>query len=280
MDTVLDPTPTRPGLTLDGQVDLVGGDAEADIEQVSSSGWSPGSRSKDIDTDHAGTMEFHRMSVSGALQLAPKQQSPPVPAAGAVGDPITDVYGQRLHGMTMGLRTELGSPARVDKRDLDQVAVHPLPVHERILGRSAGSAPVQARRPGAGPHPVVSSRRCRSTRRSSSSPPPRSTPSTIREVELTFCDQSAAAWRSSWSCDKRGGFPSAPGTTPSAATRCRPHRPPTGGHWAAQVVDGWLRETTSRYGSLRSQYGPSHGHSRGTGWAAWWPVRHSASRAA
>jgi sporulation-control protein len=43
------------------------------------------------------------------------------------------VYGQHLHGMTMGLRTELEVARAVDKGDLDAVAVHPLPAQERIL---------------------------------------------------------------------------------------------------------------------------------------------------
>ena len=47
--------------------------------------------------------------------------------------PITEVYGQHLHGMTMGLRTELEVARAVDKGDLDAVAVHPLPAQERIL---------------------------------------------------------------------------------------------------------------------------------------------------
>ena len=53
--------------------------------------------------------------------------------------PITDVYGQRLHGMTMGLRTELAIARAVDKGDLDQVNVHPLPVHEQILDAFSSS---------------------------------------------------------------------------------------------------------------------------------------------
>ena len=47
--------------------------------------------------------------------------------------PITEVYGQHLHGMTMGLATELEVARAVDKSDLDAVAVHPLPAQERIL---------------------------------------------------------------------------------------------------------------------------------------------------
>jgi sporulation-control protein len=47
--------------------------------------------------------------------------------------PITEVYGQHLHGMTMGLATELEIARAVDRSDLDTVAVHPLPAQERIL---------------------------------------------------------------------------------------------------------------------------------------------------
>ena len=47
--------------------------------------------------------------------------------------PLTDLYGQHLHGMTMGLRTELEVARAVAKGDLDPVAVHPLPAQERLL---------------------------------------------------------------------------------------------------------------------------------------------------
>jgi len=43
------------------------------------------------------------------------------------------VFGQHLHGMTMGLRTELEVARALDKGDLDAVNVHPLPIQERIL---------------------------------------------------------------------------------------------------------------------------------------------------
>ncbi|MEE3920269.1 sporulation protein [Micromonospora sp. BRA006-A] len=45
VDTVLTNPNTRPGLTLDGHVNLVGGDSPARIEQTTSA-WSPASRSR------------------------------------------------------------------------------------------------------------------------------------------------------------------------------------------------------------------------------------------
>ena len=57
VDTVLTNPNTRPGLTLDGQVNLVGGDAEAAIEQVVI-GLVTRVEVEGHDTEYAGTMEF------------------------------------------------------------------------------------------------------------------------------------------------------------------------------------------------------------------------------
>jgi sporulation-control protein len=133
VDTVLTNPNTRPGLVLDGQVNLRGGEAPADIEQITLA-LVTRVEMEAGDSEYAGTMEFYRLPVSGAMRLEAKQEVTipfqlPVPWE----TPITDVYGQRLRGMTMGLRTELAIARAVDKGDLDAVAVHPLPVHEKIL---------------------------------------------------------------------------------------------------------------------------------------------------
>ncbi|MEU4554310.1 sporulation protein [Micromonospora violae] len=258
VDTVLTNPNTRPGLTLDGQVNLVGGDAEAAIEQVVI-GLVTRVEVEGHDAEYAGTMEFHRMVVSGPLQLAPKQQlSIPFQLPIPWETPITDVYGQRLHGMTMGLRTELAIARAVDKGDLDHVAVHPLPVHERILeafqrlGFQFKSADlerghirgVQQTLPFYQEIEFFSAPQYAST---------------IREVELTFVT-SPHGVEVILECDKRGGFLSA---GHDAFGRYQvSHADADRLDWA-QVVDGWLRETTSRYGTLRSQYGAGHGHGHG-----------------
>lgn len=133
VDTVLTNPNTRPGLVLDGQVNLRGGETAADIEQITLA-LVTNVEMEAGDSEYAGTMEFYRLPVSGSRRLEAKQELAipfqlPVPWE----TPITDVYGQRLRGMTMGLRTELAVARAVDKSDLDAVAVHPLPVHEKIL---------------------------------------------------------------------------------------------------------------------------------------------------
>ncbi|MEV4542135.1 MULTISPECIES: sporulation protein [Micromonospora] len=261
VDTVLTNPNTRPGLTLEGQVNLLGGDAQANIEQVVL-GLVTRVEIEGGDTEYAGIMEFHRMVVSGPLQLAPKQQLAipfqlPVPWE----TPITDVYGQRLRGMTMGLRTELAVARAVDKSDLDQVNVHPLPVHERILeafqrlGFRFKHADLERGRI----HGVQQTLPFYQEIEFFAAP---QYAQTVTEVELTFVT-SRDGVDVILECDKRGGFLSA---GHDAFGRYRvPHTDADRVDWA-QVVDGWLRETTSRYGSLRAQgFGVPHARGRGHG---------------
>lgn len=133
VDTVLANPNTRPGLGLQGQVNIRGGDHEVEIQYI-----ALGLVTKvEIETDDAeydSTVEFHRTPITGAFRLAPGQpMSVPFQFPVPWETPITDVFGQHLHGMTMGLRTELEIARAVDKGDLDAVNVHPLPIQERIL---------------------------------------------------------------------------------------------------------------------------------------------------
>ncbi|QOC91516.1 sporulation protein [Micromonospora craniellae] len=133
VDTVLSDPGTRPGSVLTGQVNLTGGSQDVDIDHVVL-GLVTRVEVDGADGDHDATVEFHRVTIAGGLRLAEGQRLAlpfqiPVP----LQTPVTDFYGQRLPGMTMGLRTEVAIRGAVDKGDLDPVFVHPLPVQERIL---------------------------------------------------------------------------------------------------------------------------------------------------
>ncbi|SNS67595.1 sporulation-control protein [Asanoa hainanensis] len=133
VDTVLSNSNTRPGLPLTGQVNLTGGNSDVELAHI-----TLGLVTRiEVDSDHGDHStvgEFHRTAVAGRTKLAAGQQlSIPFQVDMPWETPVTDVYGQRLHGMTMGLRTEVAIDRAVDKGDLDHVAVHPLPVQERIL---------------------------------------------------------------------------------------------------------------------------------------------------
>ncbi|MBX7268223.1 sporulation protein [Micromonospora sp. Llam7] len=252
VDTVLTNPNTRPGLALDGQVNLIGGEAPANIEQIVV-GLVTRVEIEGGDSEYAGIMEFHRQQVSGPLQLAPKQQlSIPFQLPVPWETPITDVYGQRLHGMTMGLRTELAIARAVDKSDLDQVNVHPLPVHERILeaflqlGFRFKSADLERGRI----HGLQQTLPFYQEIEFFASP---QYAQTVNELELTFVTNPHGV-DVVLECDRRGGF-LAPGHDAFGRYQVG-HADAERSDWV-QVVDGWLQETIGRFGSLRAQaFGP------------------------
>ena len=133
VDTVLSNPNTRPGLPLTGQVNLTGGNHDVEIDHITL-GLVTRVEVESDHGDHGAVGEFHRVVVASRLTLAAGQQlSIPFQVDMPWETPVTDVYGQHLHGMTMGLRTEVAVARAVDKGDLDPVAVHPLPVQERVL---------------------------------------------------------------------------------------------------------------------------------------------------
>ncbi|MEU8071424.1 MULTISPECIES: sporulation protein [unclassified Micromonospora] len=257
VDTVLSNPNTRPGLALDGRVNLVGGDAPARIEQIAI-GLVTRVEIESGDHEYAGVMEFHRMPVSGAFELAPKQQlSIPFQMPVPWETPITDVYGQRLHGMTMGLRTELAVARAVDKSDLDQVSVHPLPIHERILDafQALGFRFKHADLERGHIYGVPQTLPFYQEIEFFAAP---QYAQTVNEVELTFVTSQQGV-EVILECDKRGGF-LRPGHDVIGRYSV-PHSDAARTDWV-QVVDGWVRELTGRYGNLRAQgFGmPPGGH--------------------
>ncbi|MFB4271714.1 sporulation protein [Nonomuraea sp. GTA35] len=133
VDTVLSTPRTRPGGTLEGEVRLKGGDFDAEIEHI-----TLGLVAR-VEIEHgggeaAGLSEFGSHRVSGPFTLRKGEERTvdfriPVPWEA----PISEIAGQPLRGMAVGVRTELAIAKAVDKGDLDMVAVEPLPSQLRIL---------------------------------------------------------------------------------------------------------------------------------------------------
>lgn len=129
IDTVLTNPHCQPGQPLSGKVHLTGGDADVEIEHIALSLQTHVER----DSAHQ-TVEFHRVVVASHLRLAAKETQAigfqfPLPWE----TPITDIGGQRLRGMNLGLRTEVGIAKALDKGDLDPVFVQPLPSQQCVL---------------------------------------------------------------------------------------------------------------------------------------------------
>ena len=246
VDTVLANPNTRPGLSLDGQVRMAGGDHDVTIEQI-----VLGLVTR-VESEHGdGFVEFHRVPVAGMFQLRQGEQrdlpfSFPVPWE----TPVTEMYGQRLRGMTMGLRTELFVAKSVDKGDLDEVLIHPLPVQERILEAFGGLGFRFARADLEHGRIYGVNQQLPFYQEIEFYPAPQYAGS-INEVEVTFvADPSGVEVVLEF--DKRGGFLQ-PGHDAYGRFRIA-HTEADSTDWPT-VLDGWLREAAGRYEGLRGAAG-------------------------
>ncbi|MFI6452697.1 sporulation protein [Streptosporangium amethystogenes] len=133
VDTVLSTPRVQPGGLLRGEVRIKGGDFDADIEYIAL-GLVTRVESEHGEGEQIGLMELHRTQVSGPFRLRSGEDRTvpfqfPVPWEA----PITEIAGQHLHGMGMGVRTELAIAAAVDKGDMDPVEIEPLASQEAFL---------------------------------------------------------------------------------------------------------------------------------------------------
>lgn len=130
VDTVLAGDRVHPGGLVTGEVRMAGGDTDADIEHVALSLVTRVERGD----DGTAVVEFHRVVVAGRFRLpAGGNHAIPFQVPVPWETPLTEVYGQHLHGMSLGLRTELAVAGAVDKGDLDPLRVAPLPSQAAVL---------------------------------------------------------------------------------------------------------------------------------------------------
>jgi sporulation-control protein len=125
VDTVLDNPVTRPGESLSGAVRLVGGERDVEIERIVLTL---------VTRDGERTRELGRQEVAGGFRLPAKTaQEVPLEIAVPLPTPVTHVYGERVPGLAVGVRTDLEVAFAHDPGDLDFVAVHPLPAEAAAL---------------------------------------------------------------------------------------------------------------------------------------------------
>lgn len=133
VDTVLSTPTVRPGGTVTGHVNLVGGSRDAKIADIT---LHLVARVEIEQGDYEGETlsTFASAVVSGPLTLHPEERhsipfSFPVPYE----TPLTAIAGQRLPGMMLGVRTEVDIDGGRDKGDADPLNIEPLPVQQRLL---------------------------------------------------------------------------------------------------------------------------------------------------
>ena len=256
VDTVLANPNTRPGLALDGQVQITGGDHDVTIEGI-----VLGLVTR-VESEHGDSfVEFHRLPVSGAFQLR-KGENRALPFSFPVPweTPITAVYGQHLHGMTLGLRTELAVAKAVDKGDLDPIAVHPLPLQERILDAFARLG-FQFKHADLEYGRIAGVQQSLPFYQEIEYYPPAQYAHGINEVELTFVTNPHTV-EVVLEFDKRGGMFS--GGHDAYGRYTVPHADADTADWV-QVVDGWVREAVTQHQSYGVPAYGGHGRGHGSG---------------
>jgi sporulation-control protein len=133
VDTVLNNTGVRPGDTLRGVVNFRGGGSDYKVEGI----YLDLTAVVEIergDEEFKTTYGFLRQQVAGTFQLnAGAQHSQPFEIVLPWETPISAIGGHPLHGMRLGVQTELALAGAMDKGDLDPLFVNPLPVQEYVI---------------------------------------------------------------------------------------------------------------------------------------------------
>jgi sporulation-control protein len=257
VDTVLSDPRCLPGGTLAGEVRITGGEGDAEIEHIALSLVTRVERGE----RGQGMVEFHRVVVSGPTKLTAKQDrtipfSIPVPWE----VPVTEVGGQRLPRMELGLRTEVSIAKAVDKGDLDPVYVTPLESQDAVLeafgqlGFHFKSADLEAGR-------IYGIRQELPFFQEIEFYPPSQFAGRINEVELTMV-ASPAGLVVVLEADKRGGMFSGGGGDFIGRFEAS-HQEAPEMDWA-RIFGEWLDRVSSRRSSMMhgGGYG-GHGHHGG-----------------
>ncbi|MER7277184.1 sporulation protein [Dactylosporangium sp. NPDC000244] len=255
VDTVLDTPAVQPGGFIDGHVHVQGGDRDARIEHVALSLVTR------VEVERAGFdreagLELTRTSVADHFTVrAGTTESIPFRLAVPWEAPITNVYGQHLRGMVMGVRTELEITGGRDKGDLDPVSITPLPAHQAVLDAFAElgfrfkHADVEHGRLHGVPQQLPIYQEIEFW-------PPQQYAGRVNEVELTFATNPGGV-EVILEFDKRGGM-----FRPSQDMVSRfsiGHDGVDGTNWTA-LVDSWVRQATDRhFTAMQSAQGYGHG---------------------
>ncbi|EXG79490.1 sporulation protein [Cryptosporangium arvum] len=138
VDTVLASPHTRPGDVLRGEVRISGGNVEMVVDRVElelvAKVEVEGESAGGDDYEYNTMLPFQRLHLGHRFSLQPgARHAVPFELAVPWETPVTTVNGQPLHGMRLGVRTELELAGSLDKGDMDPIQVNPLPAQARLL---------------------------------------------------------------------------------------------------------------------------------------------------
>ncbi|MGG8405195.1 sporulation protein [Streptomyces sp. 12297] len=133
VDTIITEPNVVPGGIVQGEVRIQGGSVEQQIEGLSI-GLQARVEVESGDQEVKQNIVFSKQRLGGAFQVQPGAVHV-VPFGLEIPweTPVTHFAGQHLHGMNIGVSTELEIARAVDAGDLDPINVHPLPAQQAIL---------------------------------------------------------------------------------------------------------------------------------------------------
>ncbi|MFD3511920.1 sporulation protein [Streptomyces sp. NPDC058657] len=254
VDTVLEGGPFLPGRAVRGEVQLIGGKADFDIERITLE-LVARVEAEHEDGEADGVVVFDRIQVGGGFRLAENEHRSvaftfPLPWE----TPVTELRGQPL-GIVLGVRTELAIAGAKEKGDLDQLTVQPLPVQEAVLealgqlGFGFKSADLEYGRIGGTSQQLPFYQEIELT------PAPQYAHA-MREVEVTFLANPGGV-EVVLEADKPGGlFSSGRDALTHFAVS---HQSISQYDWNTEV-DSWVRQLVASHGIPAPHAGGGHGH--------------------
>lgn len=136
VDTVLTVADAQPGGVLQGNVNVMGGSVDLDINFIEvrlEAKVEVEYETSDGDGEYLSWQKFGGVRVTDRFELKDGQShSIPFQLPVPWESPFNVINGQQLP-IQLGARTELDIARSVDKGDLDPIRIHPLPAQERIL---------------------------------------------------------------------------------------------------------------------------------------------------
>ncbi|MFI5621109.1 sporulation protein [Streptomyces sp. NPDC051567] len=133
VDTVITEPNVVPGGIVQGEVRIQGGSVEQRIEGLSV-GLQARVEVEGGEQEHKQDIVFTTQRLGDAFQIeAGALHVVPFGLEIPWETPVTHVGGQHLHGMNIGVSTELEIARAVDAGDLDAINVHPVPAQQAIL---------------------------------------------------------------------------------------------------------------------------------------------------
>ncbi|MFI9025738.1 sporulation protein [Streptomyces sp. NPDC053560] len=133
VETVLFEENVVPGGVVQGEVRIQGGSVAQQIEGLSV-GLQAVVEVETSEGESKRNIEFTKQQLGGAFEVqAGATHTVPFGLEIPWETPVTMFLGQHLHGMSVGVTTELAIARAVDSGDLDPVNVHPLPAQQAIL---------------------------------------------------------------------------------------------------------------------------------------------------